>query len=149
VRPGTARDHDFIRDLGRRTAATSASGVRRSDPRAVETAYLRLVEFLAGESHVLLVAESAGRKLGFLILLDRLPDEVTNAPQAFIAYMAVESDAQREGVATALLERAEQIARERGLPAMALMVTEENRAARELYAKAGFVTERRLLAKPL
>jgi hypothetical protein len=32
---------------------------------------------------------------------------------------------------------------------MALMVTEDNGAARELYAQAGYVTERRLLCKPL
>jgi ribosomal protein S18 acetylase RimI-like enzyme len=29
------------------------------------------------------------------------------------------------------------------------MVTEENTAARELYAAAGFTTERRMLTKPL
>jgi hypothetical protein len=32
---------------------------------------------------------------------------------------------------------------------MALMVTEDNLAARELYAQAGYATERRLLCKAL
>jgi ribosomal protein S18 acetylase RimI-like enzyme len=32
---------------------------------------------------------------------------------------------------------------------MALMVTEENEAARRLYEHAGYRTERRLLCKPL
>jgi len=35
------------------------------------------------------------------------------------------------------------------LPYMSLMVTEENEAARALYERAGYVTERRLLSKPL
>jgi ribosomal protein S18 acetylase RimI-like enzyme len=78
-----------------------------------------------------------------------MPDEVSGAPQAFIAYMAVDLDARRQGVAGMLLARAEEIAKEQGLPALALMVTEGNEAARELYAQAGFVTERRLLVKTL
>jgi ribosomal protein S18 acetylase RimI-like enzyme len=32
---------------------------------------------------------------------------------------------------------------------MSLMVTDENAAARALYERAGYVTERRLLCKPL
>jgi len=70
-------------------------------------------------------------------------------PQGFIAYMAVEPDARRLGIGVQLLEAAENAARVRGLPHMALMVTEDNDAARELYAQAGYVTERRLLCKPL
>jgi ribosomal protein S18 acetylase RimI-like enzyme len=78
-----------------------------------------------------------------------LPDEVTLEPQAFIAYMAVEPHARRQGVAAALLAGAEAAARERGRTHVALMVTEENDAARELYAQAGYFTERRLLCKIL
>jgi ribosomal protein S18 acetylase RimI-like enzyme len=53
------------------------------------------------------------------------------------------------GIAAHLLAAAEDEARVRGLEYLALMVTEENAAARELYAQAGYVTERRLLCKPL
>jgi ribosomal protein S18 acetylase RimI-like enzyme len=149
IRSGTARDRNFLRDLGLRTIASSASAIREADPAAVHVNYERLLDFLFEQSHVLLVAESFEKRVGFLVMLDTLPDEITGAPQAFIAYMAVEPHARRLHVATALLERAEQIAREKGLPSIALMVTEENRAARELYARAGFATERRLLAKTL
>ena len=82
-------------------------------------------------------------------MLDDLPDEVTLLPQAFVAYMAVEPGVRRDGVGTALLAAAEDEARRRGLPYMALMVTEENAAARRLYERGGYRTERRLLCKPL
>jgi ribosomal protein S18 acetylase RimI-like enzyme len=82
-------------------------------------------------------------------MLDQLPDEVTGMPHGFIAYMAVEPDARRQRVASRLLDAAEDAARVRGLPYVALMVTEDNAPAREFYAQAGYVTERRLLCKRL
>ena len=84
-----------------------------------------------------------------MLLIEDLPDEVTALPQAFVAYMAVEPHARRRGVAAKLLAAAEEAARERGLSHLALMVTEENGPARELYAQAGYATERRLLCKAL
>jgi ribosomal protein S18 acetylase RimI-like enzyme len=98
---------------------------------------------------VTLVAERDGRPVGFLLLLDDLPDEVTSTPQAFIAYMAVERELRGRGIGKALLEAAESEAKRRGLPYISLMVTEENAAARQLYERGGYVTERRLLCKPL
>jgi len=83
------------------------------------------------------------------LMLDQLPDEVTSLPQGFVAYMAVEPEARRSGVARALLAAAEDEAKRRSLPYMALMVTEENAAARALYEDAGYRTERRLLCKEL
>jgi ribosomal protein S18 acetylase RimI-like enzyme len=82
-------------------------------------------------------------------MLTDLPDEVTGSEQGFVAYMAVEPDARRHGVGKALLTAAEDAARARGLPFVSLMVTESNASARELYAQAGYVTERRLLCKAL
>jgi GNAT superfamily N-acetyltransferase len=142
-------DRGFVLDLGRRTLDAGASEVRAAPPQDVEASYERLIDFVYGTSHVMLVAESSLEKLGFLALLDAVPDEVSGARQAFIAYMAVEPHARHRGVAAALLHRAEEVARSRGLPALALMVTEGNEEARSLYARMGFSTERRLLAKPL
>jgi len=58
-------------------------------------------------------------------------------------------DARRRGIATLLLGAAEDAARVRGLPVVALMVTEDNAPACEFYAHAGYTTERRLLCKRL
>jgi ribosomal protein S18 acetylase RimI-like enzyme len=150
LRTGSHADRDFVLDLGRRTVGDSLSALRRAAPKLVEFSYEALVDFAFERSHVLLIAQNdlEGR-VGFLLMLDELPDEVTGLPQGFIAYMAVEPDARRHGVATQLLGAAEEAARSRGLPNVALMVTEDNAPAREFYAHAGYVTERRLLCKQL
>ncbi len=150
IRRGGAGDRAYLLDLGRRTVDDSLSALRRSTPALVRANYERLVEFAYEQSHLVFVAESElGERLGFLLLLDSLPDEVSGLPQAFVAYMAVEPHARRGGVGARLLAAAEDAARGRGLGFMALMVTEDNDAARELYAQAGYTTERRLLCKPL
>ncbi len=150
IRRGTgAADRSFILDLGRRTVTDSVSPLRSAAPSLVAGSYERLIDFALDQSHESFIATSAGEPLGFLVMLDSLPDEVTALPQGFVVYMAVEPHARRMGVAAHLLAAAEDAARARGLGYVALMVTEENAAARELYAQAGYVTERRLLCKPL
>jgi GNAT superfamily N-acetyltransferase len=148
-RAASADDRAFVDDLGKRSTASSVSSLRPAPPLASIAAYERLLETVAAQSHVTLIAERDGRPAGFALLLDDLPDDVTGLPQAFLAYMAVEPALQRHGVGTALLRAAEDEAKRRGLPYMAFMVTEENAAARALYERAGYVTERRLLSKAL
>ncbi len=148
VRAGRPADRAFVLDLGRRTALDSISALREAPASVAEYSYEQMATFALDRSHVLAIAETdLDGPVGFLLMLDDLPDEVTGMPQGFIAYMAVEPEARRRGVATLLLAAAEDAARARGLPHLALMVTEDNAPARELYAQAGFSTERRLLCK--
>ncbi|MBD5656371.1 MAG: GNAT family N-acetyltransferase [Candidatus Eremiobacteraeota bacterium] len=150
LRHGGESDRAFVLDLGHRTALDSVSTLRTPPQGLLDLSYDRLIDFAFERSYVLVIAETALEgPLGFLLMLDDVPDEVTALPQGFIAYMAVEPDARRRGVAALLLGAAEDAARGRGLPFMALMVTEDNVAARELYAQAGYATERRLLCKTL
>lgn len=128
---------------------TSVSPYRQAIGSLVVLSYEKLLEFVFAQSHVLLIAHAGESKLGFLLLLDALPDEVSMAPQAFVAYMAVEPGVQRRGIGRALLNAAEGLARERGLPTIAMMVTESNVPALDLYTSSGYRTERRLLCKPL
>ncbi len=147
IREGTSADFGFVRDLGDRTVADSISELRPAPATLPRDSYERLVAFAREQSHVLLVAESAMERLGFALVLDGLPDEVTGLPQGFVAYMAVEPHARRRGIGRALLDAVEVASRERGLSHVSLMVTEDNLAARQLYAQAGYSTERRLLCK--
>jgi ribosomal protein S18 acetylase RimI-like enzyme len=142
-------DLAFVRMLGRACVMSSVSTVRPTREADARSAFDRLCEVVEAQPHVTLIAQRGGDRLGFLLMLDDLPDEVTLLPQAFVAYMAVEPGARGEGVGAALLSAAENEARARRLPYMALMVTEENVAARRLYDRAGYLTERRLLCKPL
>ena len=149
IRRGTVRDRAFVIDLGRRVSPTSVSSLRIALPPLVEGAYERLVEYVLAREHDVIIAEAAGTAAGFALLIYDLPDEITLTEQAFVAYMAVEPAMQRRGVGRGLLESIEEHARKRGLPYLSLMVTEENTAARELYADAGFATERRMMTKSL
>ncbi len=149
IREGDVGDREFVRDLGSRTMADSVASFRHVHPAMLVASYEGLLDFVFSQSHHLLVAQASGQRVGFILVIDSLPDEVTRMPQAFVAYMAVEPSARRQGIGKHLLEAAEAAARKKGLPYMGLMVTEENQAAVELYEHAGFLTERRLLCKPL
>jgi ribosomal protein S18 acetylase RimI-like enzyme len=146
---GAKADRAFVKELGRRCVMASVASVRPATETMARTAFDRLCEIVDSQSHVTLIAHDEDRRLGFLLLLDELPDEVTLLRQGFVAYMAVEPARRRGGVGAALLSAAENEARRRGLPYMALMVTEENLSARRLYERHGYLTERRLLCKPL
>ncbi|HTJ25696.1 MAG TPA: GNAT family N-acetyltransferase [Candidatus Limnocylindria bacterium] len=149
VRRGTRDERAFVRDLGRRSASSSVSSVRDARFDDVLLSFDRLLDFVFGRHHELLIADEDGSPVGFLVLLYDLPDEVTLTAQAFVAYTAVEPFARGRGVGRALLEAAEAAAREAGLQYVSLMVTEDNDAARALYDRAGFQTERRMMTKRL
>ncbi len=149
VRAGAAADRDFVRDLGSRTATSSVSALRAPRYDDVLDAFGRLVDFVHGRRHRVLIAEEGGERAGFLLLLFDVPDEVTLTEQAFVAYMAVEPASQGRGVGAALLDAAEAQAAAHGLRCVSLMVTDENAPARALYERAGYVTERRMLTKVL
>jgi ribosomal protein S18 acetylase RimI-like enzyme len=149
VRQGRAEDRPFVEDLGKRTMGDSVAKFRYVNEALLEASYDGLLDFVFRQSHVLLVAEHNGRRAGFVLMLDTMPDEVTRMPQGFVAYMAVEPSMRGAGIGSRLLAAAEDEARRRGLPYMGLMVTEDNAAARALYERAGYLTERRLLCKPL
>ncbi|MGA8099665.1 MAG: GNAT family N-acetyltransferase [Candidatus Cybelea sp.] len=144
-----AADRAFVKDLGRRCVMSSVGSLRPAPGANAREAFDRLCEVVESQSHVTLIASRNGEPVGFLLLLDNLPDEVTLLPQAFVAYMAVEPSSRKAGVGAALLAAAEDEARRRGLPYMALMVTDENAPALGLYERSGYRAERRLLCKPL
>ncbi|HKU67944.1 MAG TPA: GNAT family N-acetyltransferase [Candidatus Baltobacteraceae bacterium] len=149
IRDGRVDDRPFVEDLGKRTMGDSVAKFRYVNEAMLEASYEGLLDFVWRQSHVLLVAEHRGKRAGFVLMLDTMPDEVTRMPQGFVAYMAVEPSVRTRGIGSRLLAAAEDEARRRGLPYMGLMVTEENAAARALYERAGYLTERRLLCKPL
>lgn len=148
-RAESAADYAFVRDLGRASVMSSVGALRQTTPVLAVAAFDRLDEIVKAQSHIALIATEEGRRVGFVLLLDELPDEVTLTAQGFVAYMAVDPARQSAGIGTALLAAAEDEARRLGLPYMALMVTEENAVARRLYERAGYRTERRLLSKAL
>jgi ribosomal protein S18 acetylase RimI-like enzyme len=149
IRRATTADRAFVRDLGRRVSSTSVSTLRPGDPVLVAEAYERLVDYVITRDHAIFIAHEDDVPLGFVMVVFDLPEEVTLTDQAFIAYTAVEPAHARRGIGRALLDAVEALARERNIPHVSLIVTDENVAARALYERAGFATERRLMTKAL
>jgi ribosomal protein S18 acetylase RimI-like enzyme len=150
VRRGGPGDHAYIEALGTETALAGVSPLRRVSADVAALAFRRLLEFCVQRAKtVVFIAESESVPVGFLILIVDIPDDVTQMPQAFVAYMAVEPVARRHGAGRLLLAEAEREARNLGLPHLSLMVTADNGPARALYAATGFLEERTIMTKPL
>ena len=150
VRRGGPGDHAYIEALGTDTAQAGVSAIRPASADVAALAFRRLLAFCEQRAKtVVLIAESESVPVGFLILIVDIPDDVTQLPQAFVAYMAVEPIARRRGVARLLLAEAEREARTLGLPHLSLMVTADNASARALYRATGFSEERAIMTKAL
>lgn len=150
VRPATVADEHFIATLGAATARATTPAAREVPVDVAVAAWDRLRRFCARQAGtVTLIAEDEGDSAGFAILLTDMLDDVSQQPQGFIAYMAVDASHRRRGVGTALLAAAERETAARGLPMLTLMVAFDNAAARALYEAYGLAPERLQLAKPL
>jgi len=150
VRRGNPGDHLYIEALGTETALSGVSSLRPVSAGVAALAFRRLLAFCEQRPQtVVLIAESEAVPVGFLILIVDIPDDVTQMPQAFVAYMAVEPVARRQGAARLLLAEAEREARNLGLPHLSLMVTAGNAPARALYNAVGFAEERAIMTKAL
>ena len=87
-----------------------------------------------GASTVIIVAVDGGRWVGMIV--GRMLDEAHE--RAWLEALWVEPRARRLGVAQRLIEALADWARARGAAQLDLSVTENNRPARALYARAGF-----------
>jgi len=147
-----ARNDDlaFIDTLGLQTALDTVSPVRGLTRSAAEHAYQRLVSFCRERAGtVTFVGERDNQRAGFLMLVTDLPDDISQRPQAFIAYVAVAEEHRDHGVGRALIKAAIAEGLRRRLPHVSLMVSAENPTARLLYESEGFLPERLLMTKGL
>jgi ribosomal protein S18 acetylase RimI-like enzyme len=150
VRLARSDDVEFIDALGLQTALDTVSAVRNLSQLVAREAYRRLVSFCRERSGtVTFIGEHDSQRAGFLILVTDLPDDVSQEPQAFVAYVAVVPEHRREGVGRALLRAAVAEGLRRNLPHVSLMVSADNPSAQALYESEGFVPERTLMTRAL
>jgi ribosomal protein S18 acetylase RimI-like enzyme len=148
VRLAQPDDDAFISALGSACAATSISKVRPVPDGVAALSFQRLLTFCRERPGTVdFIAALDDVRVGFLILLTDIPDDVTQEDQAFVAYMAVALDARRRGVGRALIAAAESEASRLALPHLSMMVTADNTPARALYARLGLTEERILMTK--
>jgi ribosomal protein S18 acetylase RimI-like enzyme len=149
IRQAAEGDRTFILSLADRLADfdcppwRSAQEIADGDRRA-------LAEAIDSPSvdNGLFVAQLDGHPAGCLLMWT-LDDYFTAERHAHISVIAVTRAAEGHGVGRALMNHAEQWARERGHSRITLSVFESNRRARALYERAGFHIEMRRYVKPL
>ena len=98
------------------------------------------VELMERPDTVMFVAESEGRIVGYLYG-DVTPAMETSStyafPRFYIHHISVEPAHQGQGCGTALIEAAKAVARERGIPTLALSVWDFNHKAHAFFARQG------------
>jgi len=124
-----------------------AAGSRPADG-SLDLARTEFAELLPGglqtEQHYLLVAESAGERVGILWL--RIP---TSGDAAFVFDVEVETQQRGKGFGRAIMLAAESYARDRGATALRLHVFGYNTVARSLYESLGYETTNVNMSKNL
>jgi GNAT superfamily N-acetyltransferase len=143
IRPARAADHDALVEqyLGLNLHEDPITHDRVID-RAGAAQSLAVAEaWVAKTDGEILVAELDGRVVGHLFLtFEQSPPFVRPdlRAYAYIAELFVRAEARRRGVARALLEEAERIARERGVSRIMVSALAGNDSAEATYDRAGF-----------
>ena len=111
--------------------------------------------FWSSDPELFLVVEVDGKVVGFLVGRESrdMPDEVLRRRGATkagsIETLTVDAQYRRRGIATALLNKAFDLFRQRGVDYVSLAVPGEEVGARRLYEKLGFRERAYFLSKNL
>jgi ribosomal protein S18 acetylase RimI-like enzyme len=154
IRPATAQDYDdlceIIAEVDEMHRQRCPHIFQKPPGPARERDYI--LGLLADEDHGLFVAEIAGQLAGFLhVLAHDTPPIPILVPRrlAVVDNLVVRRDLRRAGIGRALMERAEQWAREQGATEIDLHVFEFNAGAIAFYRRLGYETRTRRMSKGL
>lgn len=146
VRPARPDDRDFVLGLVPRLHDfvlppwRTAAQLDRSERDELTRAFDAIDGGALPADEMLIVAELAGRRAGFLHALTRA-DFFEQRPAGHVSTIVVAPEAEGRGVGRALLDAAESWARSRGYPTLGLNVFERNARARAAYERSGFALE--------
>jgi GNAT superfamily N-acetyltransferase len=152
IRTATAADRDFVLGMADRLVSFDVPAFRSKDElaegdrRALAAWFDRLQDDIAAEARsaeadeALFVAVVDGRPAGCAYLVT-LVDYFNERPHAHLSVLAVTAEAEGRGVGSALLDRSQAWARERGSDRLTLSALVTNARARALYERRGFAGE--------
>ena len=154
IRPARAADHAALVEqyLGLNLHQDPITHDRVTDRAGAEESLAAAEAWVRKTNGVVLVAEVNGRVVGHLFLtFEEAPPFVRKELRAYayIAELFVRAEARRLGVARALLEAAERIARERGVSRILVSALAGNIPAETTYERAGFAAYATELIKKL
>jgi ribosomal protein S18 acetylase RimI-like enzyme len=127
LRLGRLEDRDFVIELAVETFAPLG------DYRAT------MQSWLDGPDSVAIIANQAGRRLGFALLAARRTIGFGRRPSAELLAIALDAPARGVGIGRLLLERAELVARGWDADEMRLHTAASNHRAQRFFTAAGYV----------
>lgn len=135
-------DRRFIEGLNSRlTDVIKAPTHSSSDVQSFQEAFTATAwELDDGKGATFLAVDKTGDRTGYVNVREG-SDEVLGEACGYIALLAVKQEHEGRGIAKALVERAEQWAREMGFRRLALDVFASNDHALKFYERAGFQPE--------
>ncbi len=152
IRPAQPSDREFVLAMADRLVSFDVPSFRTKDElaegdrRALAAWFERLqhdspVEAQGAEAdEAMFVAELDGKPAGCAYLVT-LVDYFSERPHAHLSVLAVSAEAEGKGVGSALLDRSEAWARERGSDRLTLNALVTNSRARGIYERRGFTGE--------
>jgi GNAT superfamily N-acetyltransferase len=141
IRPAQPSDREFVLAMADRLVSFDVPTFRTKDELA-HGDRRALAEWFQDPKpdEALFVAELDGRQAGCAYLVT-LVDYFNDRPHSHLSVLAVAADAEGKGVGSALLDRSEAWARERGSDRLTLSALVTNSRARALYERRGFSGE--------
>ena len=141
IRPAQPTDRDFVLALADRLVSFDVPAFRTKDELA-EGDRRALAEWFRDPKpdEALFLAEIDGKPAGCAYLVTQV-DYFNERPHAHLSVLAVTAEAEGRGVGSALLDRSEAWARERGSDRLTLSALVTNSRARALYERRGFAGE--------
>lgn len=141
IRKAKAADRRFILETAERLADFELPPWRKAeDVIATEVGVLEKVFETLDEAALYVAETEAGDPLGFLYL-ERHTDYFTRQPHGHVSMVALAREAEGRGAGKALMQAAEDWARDNGLPYLALNVFGLNTRARALYERLGYAPD--------
>lgn len=151
MRPATPADADFIHTLAPRFAEGGLPSWRDRDQLLAftEDGIAAAIAAIGQPDHLTLIATGDdGAPLGFLHAFGERSG-LTGEEQGYISMLAVAAEASGRGIGRALMEAAEDWARDRGYRLLTLETFGDNHPARAFYARLGYREETLKLAREL
>ena len=156
IRPATESDCPAIALLRLEGLATLSAlapagfGTEVYDKKLLPVFENELAEACADPDCDLLVAESAGQLLGFVIaVVEQHSDELVEAPYITVQNIGVTRTHRNQGIARLLKTAVEDAAKRRGITTIDALVWETNTAMQALNESLGYTTLERRMVKRL
>lgn len=141
IRPAQPGDRDFVLALADRLVSFDVPAFRTKDELAEGDRRALAAWFRDPKpDEALFVAEIEGRQAGCAYLVTQV-DYFNERTHAHLSVLAVTAEAEGKGIGSALLDRSEAWARERGSDRLTLSALVTNSRARSLYERRGFTGE--------